>query len=96
MDANHLLYLVRANQLFLTGMQDTLEKGLANIKAKTLFIPASQDQLLMPHHSERARDLLKAQGKEVDLVYLDGDLGHLEGVSNIAIHSYTIREFLAN
>jgi homoserine O-acetyltransferase len=96
MDANHLLYLVRANQLFLTGMQDTLEKGLANIKAKTLFIPASQDQLLMPYHSERARDLLKAQGKEVDLVYLDGDLGHLEGLSSIAIHSDTIREFLAN
>lgn len=96
MDANHLLYLVRANQLFLTGMQDDLEQGLANIKAKTLFIPASQDQLLMPYHSERARDLLEAQGKEVDLVYLEGDLGHLEGVSNIAIHSDIIREFLAH
>ncbi|MBT1450986.1 homoserine O-acetyltransferase [Glaciecola sp. XM2] len=96
MDANHLLYLVRANQLFLTGMNDDIEQGLANIKAKTLFIPATQDQLLMPYHLERARDMLKANDKEVELVYLEGDLGHLEGLSGIAIHSETIRAFLAD
>jgi homoserine O-acetyltransferase len=96
MDANHLLYLVRANQLFMTGMQGDLKTGLANIQAKTLFIPATQDLLLMPYHAELAAELLKAQGKETELIYLDGPLGHLEGLSNIAQHSETIRAFLAD
>jgi len=95
MDANHLLYLVRANQLFMAGMQGSLREGLAKIKAKTLFIPASKDLLLMPYHSEQAKELMQTLGKKVDLVYLDGSLGHLEGVSNVYQHAETIRKFLA-
>lgn len=95
MDANHLLYLVRANQLFMTGMQDNIDKGLAQIQAKTLFITASQDLLLMPYHAENASAKMQQQGKDVTLLYLDGPLGHLEGVNNISQHSEAIREFLA-
>ena len=95
MDANHLLYLVRANQLFMTGMKQDLKSGLQSIKAKTLFIPATQDLLLMPYHAELAAKLLKEEGKDVSLHYLDGPLGHLEGLSNIAQYSDIIREFLA-
>jgi homoserine O-acetyltransferase len=95
MDANHLLYLVRANQLFMTGMQDSLQAGLANIQAKTLFIPATQDLLLMPYHSEQAAEQMHRLGKDVTLHYLDGPLGHLEGVNNIDKYSETIRAFLA-
>ncbi|MFC4699735.1 homoserine O-acetyltransferase [Glaciecola siphonariae] len=95
MDANHLLYLVRANQLFITGMKGNLEQGLAQIQAKTLFIPATHDQLLMPYHVEQAAAILSKQNKEVDLHYLDGSLGHLEGLSGIAQYSDTIRTFLA-
>ncbi|WP_395342515.1 E22 family MetX-like putative esterase [Ningiella sp. W23] len=95
MDANHLLYLVRANQLFLTGMGDNLEDGLAKIKAKTLFIPATQDLLLMPYHAQNAAKIMEQQGKDIELLYLDGDLGHLEGVNNIHLFSDEIREFLA-
>lgn len=95
MDANHLLYLVRANQLFLTGMKGTLEQGLSQIRAKTLLITASQDLLLMPYHAELAAEMLKKQGSDVSLHYLNGSLGHLEGLSGISEHSETIREFLA-
>nr|WP_241664393.1 homoserine O-acetyltransferase [Ningiella ruwaisensis] len=95
MDANHLLYLVRANQLFLTGMKDNLAQGLKSIKAKTLFIPARQDLLLMPYHAELAAEMMKSQGSDVELIYLDGSLGHLEGLSGIAAHADTIRAFLA-
>lgn len=94
MDANHLLYLVRANQLFITGMQNNLEKGLSRIKAKTLFITANKDVLLMPYHAQKAVRIMQSQGKDVQLHDFDGDLGHLEGVSNIAAHSETIRSFL--
>lgn len=94
MDANHLLYLVRANQLFLTGMGESLEQGLANIKAKVLFIPATTDLLLMPYHAELAHNMLLANKQESELVYLEGGLGHLEGVAGIAKHAQAIKTFL--
>ncbi len=98
MDANHLLYLVRANQLFVTGMQDTLEQGLNNITAKVLLLPASTDLLLMPYHAERIAAGLQtdsAKAASVQLEYLQGSLGHLEGVAGIAAQAETIRTFLA-
>jgi len=94
MDANHLLYLVRANQLFVTGMQGTLEEGLKRITAKVLLIPATTDQLLMPYHAEKIDALLRANEQSSQLEYLSGDLGHLEGVAGIVKHADTIRAFL--
>lgn len=99
MDANHLIYLVRANQLFITGMQENLETGLANIKAKVLLIPASDDLLLMPYHAEKLANYFKDNEHSAYLHYLESNkensLGHLEGVASIATHSETIKEFLA-
>ena len=94
MDANHLLYLVRANQLFLTGMQSTLEEGLASIEAKVLFLPAKTDLLLMPYHAEKAHSILESQNKDTHIKYLDGGLGHLEGVAGIEQHAQAISDFL--
>ena len=42
-DANHVLYLVRASQLFTAGMQSDLISALKNVSAKTLLFPASND-----------------------------------------------------
>nr|WP_081483875.1 homoserine O-acetyltransferase [Glaciecola punicea] len=94
MDANHLLYLVRANQLFVTGMQGTLEEGLKQITAKVLLIPATTDLLLMPYHAEKIDSILRANEQSSQLEYLSGDLGHLEGVAGIVKHANTIRAFL--
>ena len=96
MDANHLLYLVRANQLFVTGMQGTLEEGLANIQAKVLLLPARTDLLLMPYHAELIAQGLAKHNNAAELHYLNGSLGHLEGVAGIAAHAETIRAFLAD
>lgn len=96
MDANHLLYLVRACQLFVTGHQDNLEQGLASIKAKTLFIPAQTDLLLMPYLSQGAHQALVSTDNDSTLVTLDGKLGHLEGVTNISAQAKAIRQFLEN
>lgn len=95
MDANHLLYLVRANQLFVTGMEGSLQDGLDNIRAKVLLLPATNDLLLMPYHAEKIHAGLKASDKQSELHYLSGDLGHLEGVAGIASHAHTIKAFLA-
>lgn len=94
MDANHLLYLVRANQLFMAGMQGSLQDGLEQIDAKVLLLPATTDLLLMPYHAELIDKGLKAAGKNSKIEYLQGGLGHLEGVAGIIQHADTIRSFL--
>ena len=94
-DANHLLYLVRANQLFIAGHQNTLAEGLKTVSAKSLFIVATNDLILMPYLAETAHASLQAAGKQSSLVTLEGGLGHFEGIVNINQHAHTIREFLA-
>ena len=94
-DANSFLYLVRANQLFVAGHADSLEAGLGAIKAKALFIPAKSDLLLVPDYARRAVEIMRKQGKSVELFEIEGDRGHLEGVLNIAKAAEPIRKFLA-
>lgn len=101
MDPNHLLYLVRACQLFLTGHNQSLKNGLMNINANVLFIPADNDLLLMPYHARNAYTQLqnlntkKLLPQRIEYASLQGPLGHLNGVLNINQHSQTISQFLA-
>jgi homoserine O-acetyltransferase/O-succinyltransferase len=95
-DANSFLYLVRANQLFVAGHKDSLEAGLAAIKAKVLFIPAKSDILLVEDYASQAVDILKKQGKTAEMFELEGDRGHLEGVLNITKAAEPIRRFLTD
>tara|TARA_Y100000033_G_scaffold50975_1_gene63097 strand:+ start:5028 stop:5321 length:294 start_codon:yes stop_codon:yes gene_type:complete len=94
MDANHLLYLVRACQLFVAGHRETLASGMEQIRAKTLFIPSSSDLLLMPYLSTSAYSALKDMNKDTFIDELHGDLGHLEGVTGIHAQAERIRAFL--
>lgn len=94
MDANHLLYLVRANQLFVAGHQGELAQGLKALKAKTLFLPATNDLLLMPYLALRAHQTLIKQGKHSELLELEGNLGHLNGVALITQQGQKIKQFL--
>jgi homoserine O-acetyltransferase len=95
MDANSLLYLVRACQLFMAGQQENLTTGLKNIKAKTLFLPSASDLLLMPYHARNTHKALKDLNKNSTIAEFSGPLGHLEGVLSIQKHSETIAAFLA-
>lgn len=95
-DANHILYLVRANQLFMAGYEETLEKGLSKIQARTLFLPSSNDLLLQPYLAERAYEIMKAQNKDVVYETLAGPWGHLDGVFGIEEKASIIQEFLNN
>lgn len=96
MDANHLLYLVRACQLFIAGHNGDLSVSLKKIKAKTLFLPAHTDLLLMPYLAEDAYEIIKEHGKSTAIEHLDGSLGHLEGVAGITQKADTIAAFLNN
>ena len=93
-DANSFLYLVRANQLYRVGQGATLEEGVSRIKAKVLAIPASSDKLLFPEYTTTMLDLLKKQGYDVQLYTIEGDGGHLDGVTDIGKAGATIKAFL--
>jgi len=88
-DANSMIYMAKANQLF--GLGDELKR----MKAKILFIPASSDMIFPPELSKRAAERYRAQGGVAELVIIEGDGGHLDGVFNVAKQGEAIRAFLA-
>lgn len=93
-DANSFLYMSRANQLFLNEY-DGLEAALARAPRRWLVVPSATDRVFL---GEAMRDLvgaLRRAGKEVELGEVSGDLGHLNGVTNIAKAADSIRAFLA-
>lgn len=93
-DANHLLYLVRASQLFVAGHGRNLADGLAKIKAKSLFLPSTNDLLLMPYLTHDIHQQLVKSGKESQIAELSGDAGHLNGVLGISQQAKKIKAFI--
>ncbi|KKO49608.1 homoserine acetyltransferase [Arsukibacterium sp. MJ3] len=94
-DANHILYLVRASQLYRAGMGDNWQHALSKVQAKTLFLPASGDQLLLPEMAKASAEALRAAGKTVEYAEIPGIWGHLDGVVGINAVAENIRSFLA-
>jgi len=93
-DANHVLYLVRASQLFTAGMEGNLSAALKKISAKTLLLPATNDLLLRPENMRTLYESMKSLGKEVQLSEIEGGWGHLDGIFSISPKAQLISEFL--
>jgi homoserine O-acetyltransferase len=89
-DADSFIYTSKANQLY--RLTDDEVKG---IKAKILFVPASSDGIFPPELSQRAAARFKAQGGVAEVVVIEGDGGHLDGVFNVAKQGEAIRAFLS-
>lgn len=94
MDANHILYLVRANQLFRIGHKNTLAEGIAPIKAKILLIAAKNDLLIKEYSTKSLYSQLLIQKKEVIYDEIEGPWGHLDGIIAISIKNDAIKNFL--
>ncbi|OBP14256.1 homoserine acetyltransferase [Rheinheimera sp. SA_1] len=94
-DANHLLYLVRASQLWRAGMGDNWQQSIKKIKAKTLFLPATGDLLLPPAMAKLSQQQLQAAGNPAALTEIPGQWGHLDGVLGIQAVAAPLAEFLA-
>jgi homoserine O-acetyltransferase len=88
-DANHFLYLAKANQLYSVAAE------AKKIKAKFLFVPAKSDPLFPPWMARRSADTLRAQGNAVDVFELDGDGGHYDFLFQINQAVPAIRDFLS-
>lgn len=92
MDANHVLYLVRASQLFIAGHNNDLAASLAKVKAKSLFLPATNDLLLYPEMAKKAHDLI---GENSHYEEINGMWGHLDGLFTISQKAKVLSDFLA-
>lgn len=93
-DANHFLYLAKANQLFYAGHGGSLYEGLLAIDAPVLIIHTDED-LIFPGDAVRdTASIIKSDGTPVEIVELAGTRGHLDGVLSIAQAGDSIRKFL--
>jgi homoserine O-acetyltransferase/O-succinyltransferase len=93
-DANHFLYLVKANQTFAPGGAQTLEEAAKLIRAKTLLLYAPGDQVFPAEWIKATEAALKANGVSVDSAEIAGPNGHLNGVVGLAPHGPRITAFL--
>jgi homoserine O-acetyltransferase len=93
-DANHFLYLVKANQLFTTG-GSSLADGMARIRAPMLYITQPEDLVFPPHMVARTLKAARDAGRDISHVTIDGARGHLDGVMSMQQAQGAIRAFLA-
>lgn len=93
-DANHFLYLVKANQLFIAGHGGSLAQGLAAIEAPTLLIHTEEDLIFPPEAVRETAVLIHADGTPARTVEIQGTRGHLDGVLGLGQVADDIRAFL--
>ncbi|KRE15061.1 homoserine acetyltransferase [Bosea sp. Root381] len=92
-DANHFLYLVKANQLFAAGGK-SLADAATRIKAPVLLITQPEDLVFTADAVERTAAALKQGGVAVTQAFLQGTRGHLDGVASMKQAEGAIRAFL--
>lgn len=93
-DANHFLYLVKANQLYAPGGAKSLDEAAAKIKAPALVVYQPKDLVFPGPAVEATIAALKKAGNPVQSFVLQGKRGHLDGVVSMAQAADTIRAFL--
>jgi len=94
-DANSLLYLVKANQLFRAGHGEDVYAGLKRVAAPVLLIHTEEDILFPGDMVRETASVLKAAGASVKVSELDGSYGHLDGLLEIHEAGADIAAFLA-
>ena len=87
-DANHLLYLAKANQLF------AADPG--KIKVPALVIYAPTDLIFYAPNVEDTAKKIAANGVQVETATLTGPNGHLLGVVAVTQAADKIKAFLGN
>ena len=85
-DANHLLYMARANQLYLHEYAST-EAALAGSRARWLVVPSPTDHVWLPSYSQELVAILRRQGLGVEMAELTGPFGHLNGLLPAALEA---------
>lgn len=95
-DANHMMYMARANQLFVAGTPgSSVDPELKNIRARTLVVQYSSDLLFPVADAAAQVARLKENGTAAEFVEIASIGGHLAGVTEIAKAGDAIRGMLA-
>ncbi|PSC05472.1 homoserine acetyltransferase [Alsobacter soli] len=89
-DANHFLYLVKANQLFMAAQGERLKA----IKAPTLILYSPTDQVFDQSFVKATADIIRSGGAPVETGEIGGNFGHLNGVVAMAPLSDKVRGFM--
>ena len=97
-DANHFLYLAKANQLFVTGNGEFLYEGLLEIDVPVLIVHTDEDLVFPGNAVRETAAIIKSDGTYVEIVELEGTRGHLDGVLSMqqagaAVKSFMERDF---
>lgn len=92
-DANHLIYLVKANQSFAAGATGTFA-DLEAIKANTLLLYAPDDQVFRPDRSLATAAAIARGGATVETAEILGPYGHVNGIFALASLGGKIADFL--
>ena len=92
-DANHFLYLIKANQLYAAGGK-SLADAASKIKAPVLLITQPKDLVFTPDMIEKTAETLKQGGVNVTQAFIQGTRGHLDGVISMKQAEGAIRAFL--
>ncbi len=93
-DANSFIYLARASQLFLHEYAST-EEAFQRSAARWLVVPAVTDRVFPIEGVREMVALLQRLGRPVSIAEVEGPLGHLNGLANMAPLEGRIRAFLA-
>lgn len=93
-DANHFLYLVKANQLFYAGHGEDLYEGLLAIDVPVLIIHSDEDLVFPGNAVRETASIIRSDGTSVDIVELEGTRGHLDGVLSLGQASAQLKTFL--
>lgn len=92
-DANHFLYLVKANQLFAAG-GTSLADGMTRIRAPLLYITQPKDLVFTPETVARTVEAAREAGRDITHLTIGGVRGHLDGVMSMKQAEGAIRAFL--
>ncbi|SEG79780.1 E22 family MetX-like putative esterase [Bosea lathyri] len=92
-DANHFLYLIKANQLYAAG-GTSLADAATKIKAPVLLITQPKDLVFTADMIEHTADTLRKGGVNVTQAFIQGTRGHLDGVISMKQAEGAIRAFL--
>ncbi|WP_201740663.1 hypothetical protein [Paracoccus aeridis] len=106
-DANHLLYLIRANQLFVAGGKggaggadgeggggESPYQGLLAIDVPVMIVHTDEDEVFPGDAVRETASIIRSDGTPVEVVEINGTRGHLDGIVNIALAGEQIRGFL--
>ncbi|MFS4436810.1 E22 family MetX-like putative esterase [Paracoccaceae bacterium GXU_MW_L88] len=94
-DANHFLYLVKANQQFVAGGGENVFEGLLDIDVPVMLIHSNEDLVFPGDAVRETAAIIKSDGTPVQVVELQGTRGHLDGVVNMLQAAPQIAAFLA-